>query len=141
YDFGDAGEDAVVGYVLVVEGGQQQYAEGAVLQRVTCERHGVRKRATSRPRHQHVRRDATRDQPIEQTHPLAIGKRIRFTGGAEHGESAGALVEQPLAVREETLGIDREIGLKRGERRDKDTARISVRVHGATPPTRYSLAR
>src|SRR5207244_6266474 len=57
------------------------------------------------------------------------GKRIRFARRSEHRESAGALGEQPFAMRNEPLFVDRQIAVKRCERGHQDAARISVHAH------------
>src|SRR2546421_6985435 len=94
-----------------------------MLYRLRCELDRLSDRAATGARHQARRVDSARDQLIEEHRALFGRQRVRLAGGAEHREPA-VLRKQPLAMREETFLIRREIGSERSDNRRQDAADV-----------------
>src|ERR1700730_11212016 len=100
-----------------------------MLYRLRCELDGFRDRTATGARHQARRVDSGRDQLIEEGRALFGRQRVRLAGGAEHSEPA-VLRKQPLAMRDETFFIRREIGSERSDNGRQYAADTRTLNHG-----------
>src|SRR4029077_11837560 len=82
---------------------------------------GVSERAAAGTGHHPRRIDVRGEESIEQRDALVDRERVRLAVGPENRQAA-VLGDEPPAMRDETLGIRREIAVERGDHRREHAA-------------------